>query len=44
MIEYELDYIKIIDFFEGELALLVALQGASIWKGGWSWGDIKLRR
>ena len=33
-------------FFERELALLVALQGESIWKGGCCccWGDINLRR
>ena len=31
-------------FFERELALLVALQGESIWKGCCCWGDIKLRR
>ena len=37
---------KVIEIFEHELALLVALQGESIWKGGCccSWGDIKLRR
>ena len=29
-------------FFERELALLVALQGESSWKG--CWGDIKTRR
>ena len=31
--------------FERQLALLVALQGESIWKGGGGcWGDINLRR
>ena len=34
-----------VQLFERELALLVAFQGESIWKGGGGcWGDINLRR